>query len=62
MKKVNGYFKILQRGCYIVNLGYLTAINHEVDSTESTVIDIFKIIGEGECRGATMIFIKIFRL
>ena len=25
-------------------------------------VDILKIIGEGECRGATMTFIKIFRL
>lgn len=41
-----------------MNLGYLTAINHEVDSTESTVQIFFKIIGEGECRGGTTIFIK----
>ena len=33
-----------------MNLGYLTAINHEVD--------IFKIIGEGEFEEGTMIFIK----
>lgn len=33
-----------------MNLGYLTAVH--------SLVIFFKIIGEGECRGGTTIFIK----
>lgn len=53
MKKVNDILTAFAKGVLYRESGVLNS--HQLS------VDIFKIIGEGECRGATTIFIKIFR-
>ncbi|HFF9129577.1 TPA: hypothetical protein ACGFBB_000739 [Escherichia coli] len=53
MKKVNDILTAFAKGVLYRESGVLNS--HQLS------VDILKIIGEGECRGVTTIFIKIFR-